>query len=741
MSGEDQSPAPAGGAGAAAGAGPGAGAGPAGAGVGAGAGAGAAGEPAARPEGERADAETPPEDEPGQDAWLLRQDLNNHSPRVMRMAGGVSGGILGVNQGTVGAIHVSNYHLGSGTGAQVTGEIPEETLRRLAAGFVTAGTPFEALLERLRNEHVLVLTGVPSTGRRTAALTLLHRLGAAPVHALDRGTSPAELVERVGATSDGRPAGVRGHVVCDLITRRDRPLRDVDVLALRARLGEDGYLVVTVGPGAHLDDVPTQAWTPPAARAVLAERLRALAGEDAAARLTALPAVADFLGRSHQLREVVGFAALLVRHELGQAGDEDVERYSLDTVERQVQQWFEEDQATLHLREKAFLIALAAFDDGPYTLTAELSDLLYGFLLHTDQPDRPPAVPVFGTHMGKRLQLARARLYEEVEEHSEWGPVSQVMAAFEDERAWSVLLRVVWTEHPSARPALIGWLQVLAADGRPLVRTRAASTVAVLAYTDLPSAMALVIEPWAVSENYRHRLVAVSALWFAHSIGVANIPRIIDDWCRRGENARRSWVAIRAQGLIGPERPVETIAALRGAVRAQAEADHPPNPLLLAEIAMAFGLLMLSEAGDLVLAELARTKEDDPAVHALAVGGFLGACERTEKDTEYGRPLVLDWYARAAGDRSEAAAGIAGLWRDALGDRSTTPHAQRVLRRWVLSAGRDAAAEWALAALLPLLVGTSEEYRRLDYLLRTLLADDGTPVAVAARLRTVLPQP
>ena len=63
---------------------------------------------------------------------------------------------------------------------------------------------------------------------------------------------------------------------------------------------------------------------------------------------------------------------------------------------------------SIHLRDKAFLVALAAFDDGPYALTAELSDLLYRFLQQTENRSRVPEIPVFGTHIGKRLQLARA---------------------------------------------------------------------------------------------------------------------------------------------------------------------------------------------------------------------------------------------------------------------------------------------------------------------------------------------
>jgi hypothetical protein len=49
--------------------------------------------------------------------------------------------------------------------------------------------------------------------------------------------------------------------------------------------------------------------------------------------------------------------------------------------------------------------------------------------------------------------------------------VNQQKAAFRDPRASLVLLRELWTGHPSARPALIHWLRRLADDGRPTAPT------------------------------------------------------------------------------------------------------------------------------------------------------------------------------------------------------------------------------------------------------------------------------
>ncbi|MFE1879894.1 hypothetical protein [Streptomyces diastatochromogenes] len=729
-------------------------------------------EPAAADEHRPADGAADPDeseerDQP-QDAWSARRDLVDHSPRIMNVGARArfSGGLLGGDQhgGISGGHFTGDVILGGktevyrfsapGTAALASGEVPEATLAELERGFAADERLMERLLRRLREDRVLVLAGGRFTGRRTAALMLLRRLGAQPVRTLVRDTTAAGLADQFGDDQGRDKNNTRGHVLCDLAPRRDQPLRWTHLLAVRERLAErDAYLVITLDPGAALDDVTAEEWRPPGAAEVLAARLRARTDAETAAKLLALPQVTAFLEHSHQPRETAEFATLLVRYANGEVAGDAVGEFSLVSLESQVQEWFEAQESELHLRDKAFLVALAAFDGGPYALTAELSDLLYRHLQETENRARVPEVPVFGTHVAKRLQLARAEMKWEPEQ-TEWGPVDQQKAAFRDERAALVLLREVWTGHPSARPALISWLRHLAEDGRPLVRTRAASTVAVLARTDLPSAMALVIEPWGTSKRYRHRLVAVNALALAHLVGTPNIPRILDTWCE-GDDPRLRWVAVRAYGLIGAERPEQALTALRRAVRRLYE-DAPDDidGEVGDELAEAVALLLLSAASDRVLGELCAHLDDDRAVHDLTLTGFIGACTHTEGDERYGPPLVLDWFARAAterpadrrmaadqpaADRMTAAHGVPFLWRAALADLGTTRQALKVLSGWVLIADRSASVEWALAALLPRLVTTATEYERLSHLLRTMPGEDGTPPPeVAARLLTVL---
>lgn len=685
-------------------------------------------------EAKEADKDRPEEE--AQQPWATRRDLRSHAPSSMRFDGtnnGISAGQI------IGDVKTEiHYRFGGfGSAGPVSGEITAGTLDRLAGAFVTESTRFEDLLDRLRKERVLVLTGAPFTGRRSAALMLLRRVGAAPVHALDNTTGPGEL-----AALFDPPGRACGYVLCDLATTRDAPLREAQFNALRDLMREqEAHLVITTGLGAYLDgSIRAEAWQPPPRRAVLAAHVTRDAGEGAARSLLALPSVATFLAREPQLREVVGYATALRRYATGQSSGEELDGYPLRALKDQVREWFAEPEEIVHLRDKAFLIALAAFDGGPYALTAELSDRLYEAFQRIGDPKRHVVIPVFSTHIGKRLELARARMYPE-EEDTEWGPVTQVKACFRDERAAMVVLPEVWTGHPAARPALVGWLDELANDGRPLVRTRAAATAAVLASTDLPSAMALIIEKWARSDQARRRTAAVSALTLAHRIGTPNIPRIIDGWSANADDPRPCWVAVRAHGLIGAERPVEALAALRRQARLQ-DGKPTPDAAVAKELPASVGLLLLSDRAETVLAELLRTLPEHRSARGLAVRGFLAACEQRDEEAGHGRPQILDWYARAADAGAPAAPGITRLMRTALDDRAHTGQAEEVLRGWIRDADRNEATEWALAALLPTLAGSPGEHSRLDHLLRTPGGDDGGPhPAVAARLGDALDQP
>ncbi|AJC54383.1 LigA protein [Streptomyces sp. 769] len=675
------------------------------------------------------DEHTEMEDDRPQDPWAARRDLYEHVPAAV---GGslVGGDQTGVSGGSVGGDVVLGtkveHHYRFGATTHISGNIPPAELDQLALEFAGYEELVHPLRDRLREERVLVLYGAPFTGRRSAALMLLRSLDAVPVRAIDPNTRPTALLDEVNGDQ-------HGYLVSDLVTGRENPLRDIDLWAVRDVLRKKGaYLVITVDLLAILRGVDAVSWHPPSPQAVLRSHLHALVDDPQREReLLALDLSREFLDRDdHQLREAAQFAKALAGHADGTITREKLAGVGPELVREQVREWFGDDETLL--RDRAFLISLAAFDEAAYALTAELSDTLYAEFQRTEDAGREPQVGIFGTSITKRLRLARAVEYRK-EEHTEWGPVFQRMARFQEPRASVEVLREVWTSHPSARPALLAWLRKLAQDGRPLVRTRAAVTAAVLAQTDLPSAMALLIEGWAKSKVYRDCLVAANALAAAHAIGAPNIPQILRSWCDEEAGPRLRWTAIRAYALVGARMPDEALNALAEAARTgddEQEAQH---------IAESAALLLSDESAPVrsrLLRGLLQILRDGPSGRRLALHAFVLACTRADNR------LMLRWYtAAASAGPAEDAQQLSLLWRTALGDLGYTAGALKALAGWVREADGDPQAERELAMLLPALVGSDEDRKRLDHMLLTLRGRRGSadaPPAVASRLRGVL---
>ncbi|MGW3395533.1 hypothetical protein [Streptomyces hydrogenans] len=700
-------------------------------------------------------------------AWDSRRDLYRHSPGFMLgHSARVGGSLVAGDQHGVSGGHVTGdvilggkveYHLGGDT-EERSGAIPVTEVEALALRFVQplaegpdgdgeADGPFARALDALRKDRVAVLSGPATTGRRAAALMLLREAGSRSYRALDPGLGAGRLV---GELRDGC-----GHLVADFTATAERPLREHHLRALSERLhATDGHLVLVTGPHPA---VPTGTghvpWRPPAPDALLAGHLRTadLGGRDAA-ELLGLPEVRSVLTHHRPVAETARFAEHVAGYARGTVTLAALGAFGHVAAERQVRAWFDSADHTLH--DKAFLIALATFDEAPYPLTAELGDVLYQLLQRIEHPGEPARIPVFGTSSAQRVEKALAERYQEPEQ-TEWGPVLQTKVQFRDKLTALTLLREVWTGHPSARPALIAWLRRLADDPRPVVRTRAAATAAVMTEADLPSAMALLVRGWAADRRLRARLAAANALALAHHLGAPHISRILAEWCTSPDHRLR-WTAVRAYALVGDAFPHEALRALTEAVRGMEARGGPVRgwteeredlaqsaaALLLAGGQDAAGRGDWSAAADLWvdLPALARGATRDFVLRAT-----VHACGPTDGPDGTGRPLLLDLFGRAEAtpgtDGAALRQALAALWRSVLGDPVASASGLHALRGWVRAADTDPGAEAALTGLLPLLAVSVEDHRRLAYLLENLRAEPVDPVtgpvppAVALRLR------
>ncbi|QJS10504.1 hypothetical protein HKX69_14095 [Streptomyces argyrophyllae] len=675
-----------------------------------------------------------PEAEGHEEARAAQRELVAHTPGFFldgdaRFGGSLVGGAQhGVSGGRVdGDVYLggrteTHHHYGpAGATPDASGEIPRDWIEELAAVFAD-GPAFAAALERLREERVLVLAGAHATGRNAAALMLVHRLGMPAVHALSPETPPAAL--------SGRLTRPGGYVLRDLPLSRNRPLRDTHLFAARDQLARTGgCLVVTVENSPHLPGVRPCPWEAPPAEEVVRALLRRRR-PDETGTLLALPAVAAFLAETDRRpAEAAAFAETLAAYDGTPGALARLADFGQAAVEKQCRDWLGDPQTGL--RDKAFLIALAVFDQAPYVLAAELADKLFVHFERLQHPDRPPTVPVFGPAAEDRLDRARA-VGEVRQEETDWGPVPQYTAAFRDERTARVLLTEVWTSHPSARPALVEWLRQLARDGRGLVRTRAAAATALLAAADLPSTVALLVDGWATAQAVGPRVTAANTLTLSQLLGAPAVLRLLTQWCNDAHWGRR-WTAIRALGLLAPLRPDLAGPALDAlASRARVDASGQAERENLTESAAL--LLSAGPRREEVLAEFVRLLyRDTPAVRDLALAAFTHACDNA------GDGALVGWYAEEGMYQPDTARDLATLWRTALGDLGHTRQALTALATWVHVAARRADVATALELLLPALIVTADDRKRLDHALRTMRAEDGsTRPPMAERLLTVV---
>ncbi|WP_405795744.1 hypothetical protein [Streptomyces sp. NBC_01506] len=659
-------------------------------------------------------------------AWAARRDLIEHSPRDL--AGGlVHGSQYGLAGGEVHGnvnIHVGTYS--SYTESQpMSGEIPANTLAQLSLVFAE-GPRFTEALSRLRDDHVVILSGGIATGRRAAAMMLLHRLGLGHIRLLDPGTSPASVRDHLETSA--------GHLLADITVSRTRPLQEPHLLAIREQLvSSQSHLVITVAESSAPRDVDHVVWEPPCAQDVLEAHVLSHAGAADWERVKDLAPVRSFLDRDRTPVEASAFARRLVAVAQGTAPEEQLTSLGEETTQVQIESWLTGD--TTHLRDKAFLISLSVFDQAPYAVAAELGDRLFTLLNKTENPGQPEGVPVFGSSRQTRLNLARARGYQSTETTA-WGSVDQYMAAFKDREIPARLLDTAWLLYPSARPALVSWLRDLATDGRPLVRTRASAAAAVLTSSDLSSGLAHLVEPWADGKKYGSRLAAANTLTLAHLLETPAIPEILHDWCV-GEDENRRWTAIRAYGLLGPVLREEAMKALitatreyqrnEGSKKDREDWEEEDDSEELLELVEAVQLLLLAARGP-VLTELSELVSSDQTVRGPLLGAFLLACEQVGDDARV-QPLVLEWYCDALDETPVEAHELTELWRTALNDRRHTDQALKIMGGWIRFADQSPDVEGALSVLLADLAREPAECGRLGHLLRTVSRTDGGPVA------------
>ncbi|MCA6092132.1 hypothetical protein LE181_08155 [Streptomyces sp. SCA3-4] len=491
-----------------------------------------------------------------------------------------------------GGQHVDNHEGGpSGLSASQfaverrEGDIPADSVVLAGRGFAEPAW-FPSALAGL-DSRLLFLTGRSGSGRRTAALNLLHRhTGGFALRAVD---SDVDL-----ATWTATSTTARGYLVDGLVETRVLALDALGLDSLRSRLRDaDARMVVitTAAPRvvAHLrgllDRPPVHA-EPPPPRDVLTAQLTSvlLSGERTDAALAGLPPglLDEFLTPGLGPAQVVEIAGEVVRAVTGEAPAAGIrERLSIHA-----------DAHAPHLlrslhdspEDLALLLATCVFEQFDHTVVEEearrLKKLADGRLDSESAPDgqepeagrRPNPEFVLRRPLRDRLEAIEAcRTRPEVRPASAYNGCTVVPVAFKRHLQGKAVLKHVWEEHHDARGLLVEWLrQTPESNGRG---ARAGFILGQLARWSSGHQALRPVEQFVDSDRPADWRMAARALGAASADPVlaGAIKSRLRGWSGAAGGSRRCTVALTCATEFGLARPETALNLLHATVTTRAD--------------------------------------------------------------------------------------------------------------------------------------------------------------------------
>jgi hypothetical protein len=640
----------------------------------------------------------------------------------------------------IGTRIVQNLMVGD-SGRLGPGPVRESVLAWVRATYVKVAD-YDGLLAVLCERRIMVLRGLPGTGRTTTALHLLNTVAAERVARIAEDLE----IERIGEPDIQKSWGY-------LLETDGETLHELHLDRLGTLLRErDAHCVVIVDLdplrpdtlGGYVRDhtAPDLGLT---VASHIRESLRNDGDQELIDRIQQLakePATLRMLGPKPYTSEAVELASLLVMHGRGKIDYDEVLTRSGQMIERQVLRWFAPlrtpGRGTSHdveLRTGSMRIALAVFSNAPYDVVVDAAEKLAQRLITEVSSTRSRRRPVFADDRGSRLATMRCRL-EDGQVLIENVPVPTQKVLFEDERYPRAILTFLWQWHHSIRPVLVAWLKELAEDSRGTVWVRAALALGMLCALDFSYVLHELVEPWAMSDEEDERMCGAVVLDLAcldERVRPA-VRHLVRLWVR-GDNDRLRWTAAVAQSRDSGLRSVdESLNHFRivGTWRVDRSDDDEDHDFVEVDLphAASWSVASLFAAGAVqpVLQHLRiwlaerRNGLRDLALRCILqmmVSRPLNSWSPDGISITPGRerwPLLLAVLDREP-DLAEEFADV--VWQTLLGAPSEES-ALEVIRGWIREGERDPECRIALESFLPLLITSEHDRDRLLYLLRSM---------------------
>jgi hypothetical protein len=497
----------------------------------------------------------------------------------------------------------------------VDGVLTSYTLGEVDEVFAFPANYWKARLV-LTRRRVVVLAAAPGTGRRTAALHLLHGQRAEQVRIVPLGRGNLEdLID--GISEDGSFL-----VDATGIGQTELTLDSLQAVAEKAHRSS-AYVVILAddlyGRRAEFSQW-TSAIEPPDPAEVLRRHLRYHLGEEHSGTWEPWSREPRVLAVLEETRQPATVVQTVVEFLLGVAAG----RYDLSGIAeislKHNTEYAAEILASseISLAQKALMLAVAAFEGCDYSLIVERAERLHQCLrgVYKIAEEAPPNP--FGSSRTALLAGVSARFSPMIASSRTLSPYSETVT-FVRPRFSDAVLTYVWDEYTEVRQALIGWLaDTPVTGGLHRLAGRALGTLSVRP----PGLRFEEVRTWARDDQPRRRHLAAAVLDTALATEPYLAPaltRTLSGWSSAQDVRLRHTAALVLGGAYGRQRPTLALRRLRRLAE-RSEEQQIADAVLESVLALAVDP---DSRPDVVLAieEWARTRDD--RLRALAIRGAV----------------------------------------------------------------------------------------------------------------------
>ncbi|MEU8108389.1 hypothetical protein AB0C18_32230 [Nonomuraea muscovyensis] len=426
---------------------------------------------------------------------------------------------------------------------------------------------YEAAAQQLDRCNMVALIGTAGTGRRTAALNLLHDFVGGRREVVVE-LSPAYTLEKLAAREYRK---AHGYLLCDWPKDDvDGSIADFHVREIRRRVRDAGAYLVITATATSLPEGDQIPWQPPPARDVLlAYQVAPEIAAEAAAHLTPEHAMADVVALARDLAAEVPLDKALDR--LESAGRRDVVA------------WFDAPRTRGELFEMAAMAFTAGLPEASFeSLLARLESIAGIGVEKADTvsaDDQMPSRRLLRVAEGSLFSLSPGRRLEfKVASHR------------------THVMRELYQRHGMRLwEPVIEWLHECAAlRDNPSAQAEVARGVAILAsVSDYSYVDSTFLTPWArgngVMRSQATAAMAVSWLCLDETTR-SEVLRTVSSWTRASAARPKFTATLAWSGELGIRFPLEAVRMLWLQIR------NSEKPVRHAELALARLFAALTEA-------------------------------------------------------------------------------------------------------------------------------------------------